>query len=56
MKLYCACGLPLFVDTSDDVKAWEKITFAQSFKCDHPENNGAGKTGRHNFNIWGHEQ
>ncbi len=52
MKLLCACGKIIFVDTSDDVKAWNTITIAQSFKCTHPDN---AKNGKHNFNIWGSE-
>jgi len=52
MKLLCACGKIIFVDTSDDVKAWKTITIAQSFKCTHADNS---KKGKHNFNIWGSE-
>jgi len=52
MKLLCACGREIFVDTTNDVKAWNTITIAQSFKCNHPDN---AKNGKHNFNIWGSE-
>jgi|DEB0MinimDraft_4_1074332.scaffolds.fasta_scaffold48357_6 hypothetical protein len=53
MKLSCACGKKIFVDTSDEEKAWNKIIFAQSFSCKHIDN---AKSGKHNFNIWGWDE